>query len=228
MLGSLPLSAAAHGYLALLLGIWAASVGVPIPEEIPLLSAGILAALGIIEIPEAIAVGLFACVTGDLLVYGLGRRIGSHLNEHPYLRRIMRGRYLLRARHLYVRRGPWTLLVARLLPGLKMPFIFTAGALRMPFQRFLLYDVLSVSVLVPSLVLVAYHSSLSVAQLDRLFVDVSLVAVPAFLLVLGLLVGLYAWRRRRFVARRHARLTAERLAREEEERRRREEERRSA
>jgi membrane protein DedA with SNARE-associated domain len=191
----LPISPAAKAYLALVLGIWAASAGVPIPEEVPLLTGGVLAALGIVDLWAVIAIGLAACFTGDLAVYVLGRRIGIHLDGHRWLSRLMRGRALRRARVLYVKRGPWALFIARWLPGLKMPFLFTAGALRMPWRRFLAYDIASISVLVPSVVLIAYHSSFTVSQLQHIFRNIGVVGTVGFLLAIGL--GVFWWRLRR-------------------------------
>lgn len=194
---ALGLSASTHGYLALVAGILAATVGVPIPEEVPLLTAGVLAAMGVIELKWAILFGAMACFVGDIAVYSVGRRIGSHLSEHPYLRRLVKGRYLLKARHLYVRRGPWTLSVARLVPGLKMPFLFTAGALRMPWRRFLFFDLLSVAVLVPAVISLAFHSSRSLPQLRAIVREAGLVGVGIFIVIAAGATAAYLLRRRR-------------------------------
>ncbi len=200
-MAAIALSSAAKAYLALFLGIWAATLGVPIPEEVPLLTAGVLAAMGVISIPGAIVVGMLACFSGDLFVYGIGRRIGSHMEDHPRIRKMLRGRHLRKARYLYVNRGPWTLFFARLMPGLKMPFLFTAGALRMPWRRFLLYDIASICLLVPGLVFLAYHSSMSAAQLTEIVRKFGAIAVPVFLGLLALLI--LAWVLVRRQRRRH-------------------------
>ncbi len=196
MLSFLSITTAGHGYLALLASIWAATLGVPIPEEVPLLAIGVAASMGVVDLKLAILVGMAACFSGDLAVFLVGRRVGSHLSDHPYLRRLVNGRHLLRAKHLYVRRGPWTLSIARLLPGLKMPFLFTAGALRMSWRRFLLFDLLSVSVLVPALVLLGYHSSYSVAKMARIIHEAGLVGVSVFILIAAAATIIYLMRRR--------------------------------
>lgn len=167
-----------------------------------MLTAGILAALGVFNIYWAIVVGGLACLAGDLIVFSAGRKVGFHLHDHPRLRRMMRGRALLRARHLYVRRGPWALSIARLLPGLKTPFLFTAGALRMGWPKFLFLDLISVLLFAPALVLLAYHFSLSLAQLQTLVRGTGLLVIPLFLGLLGTLVGLWLLARRRRIIRR--------------------------
>lgn len=188
--------------LVVFLGVWAGTIGLPVPEEIPLLTAGVLAAVGVIPLHVAILAGALACFSADVTVFAVGRRIGRGLNRHPYLRRLMRGRYLLRARHMYVRRGGFALIVARLLPGLKMPFLFTAGAFRMKWSRFLALDVVSLLVLVPSLVLLGYTSSRSVAQLLGMLHRAALYGLAAFAIAAaaGLWIS-WAARRRRQVRR---------------------------
>ncbi|GAB4224288.1 MAG: hypothetical protein Kow0062_25820 [Acidobacteriota bacterium] len=208
VLSWLPLSPAGHAYLGLVLGVMAGTVGIPIPEEVPLLTAGVLAALGVIDLRIAIAVGIVTCFVGDLAVFATGRRIGFHLEGHPRIARVVRGRGFRRARRLYVDHGPWTLFIARMLPGVKTPFLFTAGAMRMPWRRFLAFDLGSVLVLVPTLVLVGYHSSWSLAQLTRVIGEVGLLAAALFVLALGGVIAAYAIRRRRRLARLRARRAA--------------------
>lgn len=185
MLAALNLSPAAQAYVGILIGIWAATLGVPIPEEVTLLTAGVLAALGVIDLRWAIAFGIFACFSGDVALFALARRVRAGASRFGFVKRLLRGRHARKARHLYVHRGPWALVVARLLPGLKMPFLLTAGAFRMPWGRFLFYDLCSVLLLVPTLVLVAYHSSFSLSQLRKLVTEAGLILVPLFLLALA-------------------------------------------
>ncbi len=205
VLSWLPLSPAGHAYLGLVLGVLAGTIGLPIPEEVPLLTAGVLAALGVIDLPTAIVVGVLVCFFGDLAVFATGRKIGFHLEGHPRIARVVRGRYFRRARALYVERGPWTLFIARMLPGVKTPFLFTAGAMRMPWKSFLAFDLGSVLLLVPSLVLIGYHSSWSLARLTKVVGELGLLAAAGFVLALALAAAIYVARRRRRLARLRAR-----------------------
>lgn len=181
--------------LAILFGIWGGTLGLPWPEEIPLLTAGIAAAMGVLPLPWAIAVGFFACFTADLGVFWFGRRVGNRLHSYPRLRRILRGRYLLRARHLY-KRGRIKMFVARLIPGLKTPFLFTAGAVGMPPVRFIVFDLVVLALLVPSMVLLAFGSGRSLAQLGPLVHRAAIWVALGALLVIG--VTLFAsWKIRK-------------------------------
>lgn len=171
-----------------------------------MITAGLLAAFGVVDIFWAIVIGTTFVVVGDLALFLLGRGLAKHLHTHPRLRPLTRTRTMTRARHLYVRRGPWTLSLARLIPGLKTPFVLTAGMLRMSWPKFLLFDLVSAAVIAPAIVLAAYYSSISLVQLERTVREAAPAAIPVFLLLLVSLV--LAWHLKR---RRHQRHRAHRL-----------------
>ncbi len=171
-----------------------------------MITAGLLAAFGVVNIFWAILIGTTFVVIGDLAVYVLGRGLAKHLHTHPRLRPLMRTRTMTRARHLYIRRGPWTLSIARLIPGLKTPFVMTAGMLRMSWPKFLLFDLLSAAVIAPAIVLAAYYSSISLVQFEAAVREVAPMAIPIFLLLLASLVASWHLKRRRRQHRRAHRL----------------------
>ena len=74
-------------YLALLVAIWIASMGVPIPEDIALLGGGLACYLDKAEIVPMILVGMFAVLSGDLFIFYLGHRWASNLLEHRMTRK---------------------------------------------------------------------------------------------------------------------------------------------
>src|SRR5512135_3087292 len=75
-------------YPAMLVILVAASLGVPIPEDIPLLAAGVL----LHEQPDiaswrgTIFVALVGIMSGDLVLYLLGRRWGADVVNHRSVR----------------------------------------------------------------------------------------------------------------------------------------------
>ncbi len=171
-----------------------------------MITAGLLAAFGVVDIFWAIVIGTSLVVVGDLAVFVLGHGLARHLHTHPRLRRLMRTRTMARARHLYVHRGPWTLSIARLIPGLKTPFVLTAGMLRMSWPKFLLFDLVSAIVIAPAIVLAAYYSSISLAQLEGAVRGAAPAAIPVFLLLLAGLATAWHLKRRHRQRRRAGRL----------------------
>ncbi len=192
------LSPELHAMLVIVVGIWAGTLGLPVPEEIPLLTAGVFASAGILTLPEALLASLLGCFSADLFVFTVGRQIGGGLRQHPYLRRILRGRTLLRARHLYLKKGRFTLFFARLLPGIKTPFLFTAGALHTPWSRFVARDLGSLAVLIPALVGIGYSSHWSMGRLSGVVRGVATVGTILFVTALLIALAVSVVNRRRF------------------------------
>jgi membrane protein DedA with SNARE-associated domain len=170
--------------------------------ERALITAGLLAAFGVVNIFWAIVIGTSLVVVGDLAVFIVGHGLARHLHTHPRLRPLMRTRTMARARHLYVHRGPWTLSIARLIPGLKTPFVLTAGMLRMSWPKFLLFDLVSAVLIAPAIVLAAYYSSISLTQLEGAVRGAAPAAIPVFLLLLAALALAWHLKRKRRQRRR--------------------------
>jgi membrane protein DedA with SNARE-associated domain len=127
--------------------------GLPMPEDIILVSGGILAwiASPLEEVSFSamlrdeglltmIALGLGGILAGDSVIYFIGRRLGVHVAEHRFLRRIVTPEKLERVETLLRRRGKIVVLGARFLPGLRAPTFFTVGHSRLPYWEFLLFD----------------------------------------------------------------------------------------
>ena len=136
--------------------------GLPMPEDVVLVTGGVLAwiASPLEEVSfsamirdEAlltmVAVGLGGILAGDSVIYVVGRRLGVHVAEHRFLRRIVTPEKLERVETLLRRRGKIVVLVARFLPGLRAPTYFTVGHSRLPYWEFLLFDGLAALVSAP-------------------------------------------------------------------------------
>jgi membrane protein DedA with SNARE-associated domain len=140
--------------------------GLPMPEDVILVTGGILAwlaspikASGVDATFDTmlrdegfqtmVAVGLVGIVAGDSVIYWVGRSWGRHVAEHRFLRRIITPEKLEKVETLLRRRGKVVVIVARYLPGLRAPTYFTVGHSRMPFWEFVLFDGLAALVSAP-------------------------------------------------------------------------------
>ncbi|WBB67446.1 DedA family protein [Micromonospora sp. WMMD812] len=115
------------------------SMGVPLPGEITLVSAALLAATGVVE-PEWVAAGAaFGAIVGDSVGYAIGRRGGR-----PLLVRLGRRfpkhlgpAQLARAELSFARHGVWAVFFGRFVALLRILAGPLAGALHVPYRRFL-------------------------------------------------------------------------------------------
>ena len=126
-------------YLVLGLVIAVESTGIPVPGEIMLVSAALLAATGVVDPwPVAVAATVGA-VLGDSLGYAVGRRGGRAMLERLGRRfpRHLGERHLHRAEHVFGRWGVWAVFFGRFIALLRILAGPLAGALRVPYPRFL-------------------------------------------------------------------------------------------
>jgi membrane protein DedA with SNARE-associated domain len=115
------------------------SMGIPVPGEIALISASLLAATGKIEIWWVMLAGALGAVAGDSIGYTIGRRGGRALLERLGRRfpRHLGPPHVARAERLFQRYGTWAVFFGRFIALLRILAGPLAGALRVPYPRFL-------------------------------------------------------------------------------------------
>ena len=132
--------------LATFASLVAAGLGFPIPEELPVVGAGIWAGL-----PNVVAtfgplrwlilpVCILGVVISDSLLYGVGRRFGTRLLELRMVRRVLPPKKQDEIQENFHKHGVKVLLFARFLPGLRSPIFIMAGVMKLPLRRFILAD----------------------------------------------------------------------------------------
>jgi membrane protein DedA with SNARE-associated domain len=115
-------------------------LGLPIPEDLVLITAGILAAREGSSFLGVSILMYFGIILGDSLVYLMGAKIGLRALKTKLGAKLIGQESVDRA-STYIRRwGSPILFVARFMPGLRSPIFFTAGMLGFRYYRFLLLD----------------------------------------------------------------------------------------
>ncbi|HEY5284143.1 MAG TPA: DedA family protein [Polyangia bacterium] len=132
-------------------------LGVPIPEDISLISAGYLAHLGTVELHTVFLVCFAAVLGGDALAFTLGRSFGTKLLASRFGHRYFTPRRQRRVRAYFRTYGSKVVFVARFLPGLRFSIFLSAGMLHVRPYVFIVYDALAALVSVPFLVYMAWY-----------------------------------------------------------------------
>ncbi len=133
-------------YLGVFGSLVAAGVGFPMPEELPIVTAGALTGHAAQDPDSALRWWVFLplCILGvvisDGLLYLMGRTFGLGLLKFPLIARILPRQRLEHIQHNFQRYGVLILLFARVLPGIRSPIFLTAGIMKLPYRRFLLAD----------------------------------------------------------------------------------------
>ncbi|MDP9232754.1 MAG: DedA family protein [Actinomycetota bacterium] len=130
------------GYPLLFLLVGAESAGALLPGETALIVAAALASQGRLSLPLVIAVAAGAAILGDNIGYLIGRRGLRRLIDRPGRWAAGRRRLVERGEVFFARRGPSAVFFGRWLPGLRVVASWLAGANRMPWPRFLVWNAL--------------------------------------------------------------------------------------
>jgi undecaprenyl-diphosphatase len=180
-----------YGYAMIILFVFAEGVGVPLPGETALVMAAALAAQGRLSLVGVIAAGTLGSLLGGSGGYWIGRLGGIALLRRD--RRWWRadGGGLARAQRFFERYGAPSVFLARFVALLRTVVAMLAGASRMPFGRFTLYNGLGGLAWATAVGVVGYLFGRNLPRLQRGLGRAGL----AVALLVSLLTGLgLAWR----------------------------------
>ncbi len=138
-----------HGYPLIFATLAASGFGVPIPEDIPLLAAGILSQSNGISIAATALVCGVAVLLRDSCLYGLGFRYGMDMLEHRWAARIVPKERIERIQTRLRKHGPIVVFIGRFLPGLRGAVFFSAGTARIHPAVFIGVDSLAALISIP-------------------------------------------------------------------------------
>lgn len=130
-----PLSLWGPFFVLLLCGL-----GLPIPEDIVLITAGILGqdqGRSWIEVSLLMYAGVLG---GDCITFFAGRHVGGWMLTSRWFQRIVSPQKQVKVVEFFDRYGPMGLFIGRFLPGLRAPIFFSAGSMKVPFWKLLLFD----------------------------------------------------------------------------------------
>ena len=183
-----------YGLLALFLIVMLESGGVPLPGETALVTAGVFASRGRLDITAVIAVAALAAIVGDNLGYWIGRTGGRRLLEHS--NRVSRyfERTLPWAEGFFGRHGPKTIFIARFFSVLRVTAAWMAGVSRMHWWKFFFWNAAGGICWALLVGLVAYYAGQAAADAISHYGLIGGAAIVA--VVLAGLVAFHFWRKR--------------------------------
>lgn len=136
-------------YLGIFLVLFVAGLGVPIPEEAPILAAGVLASQDVIKWWLGLAVCFVGVLSGDAALYWVGHHWGEHIMDWRFTRFVLTPEREKLVVEAYRRHGVKIVFTARFVVGFRAAAFLTAGIAGIPFWKFLLVDGLAAVVGVP-------------------------------------------------------------------------------
>ena len=166
-------------------------VGFFLPGDSLLVTAGLFAARGDIDIFWLNVTVIAAAIVGDATGYWIGRRAGAALYSRPnsfFFRR----QHLIYAHDFYERHGGKTIVLARFMPIVRTFAPVVAGAAEMSYARFAAYNVVGGIGWGLSMTLTGYFIGQTVPNIEE-----NIHLLVAVVIFLSLLPAIVAWLRTR-------------------------------
>lgn len=146
-------------YIAVFVLLMGGAIGLPIPEDLPVLMAGVLAQSGRGDTLWLMLTCYIAILCGDALIFFVGRYFGSTLFKKPWFKARVSQSRMREIRRKLEKRRFITILLARHLFYLRTITFLICGAVKMRFPRFIIADALAALISVPIVFGIGYLAS---------------------------------------------------------------------
>lgn len=133
------------GYLGIALLLVLGGLGLPVPEEAPIIAAAVLARLGQMQWPLALAACMSGVLLGDFVVYLLGFVYGEKVLSLRLTRKFLTKARESQIQGYFHRHGFKILILGRFAVGFRTAAYLTAGILKLPPVKLFLTDLLAAS-----------------------------------------------------------------------------------
>ena len=112
-----------------------------LPGDSLLFASGALAAMGAFNIVLLLIVFFTAAVIGDTVNYQIGKKVGTAIKPNSLIGRVIDQEKMNKAEGFFNKHGGKTIVIARFMPFIRTFIPFVAGASRMNYRYFFIYNV---------------------------------------------------------------------------------------
>lgn len=151
-------------YMAVVGMMLASGFGLPIPEELTLISVGVLAFMGSrpdlfppptpdvtpVNMHHAAIVAFIAVILSDSLIYLIGRLWGRRVLFHPRVKSVVAEESVRKVEAWTHRYGMVAVFVFRFTPGVRFPGHLACGIMKLSYLKFFLVDAFAAGISVPT------------------------------------------------------------------------------
>ncbi len=178
------------GYLGLFVATLIESTFIPIPAEVTMIPAGMLAAHGELSYWGILVSATAGVIVGSIINYWIGIRFGRALllTYGKYI--FLKPDSLRKTERFFAKYGGLAVFLGRLLPGIKHYIAFVAGIACMPFRPFVMFTAIGGLIWIWLLLHVSYLAELKaerdgtgdLSSLEWIVAAVVAISVVAWLL----------------------------------------------
>lgn len=156
-------------------------VGFFLPGDSLLVTAGVFAGAGQINLAWLLLPACLCAVAGDQLGYLIGRKAGASLYRREDSR-FFKKKHLQRAHEFYEKHGPKAIIIARFIPIIRTFCPPVAGASQMRYSRYFVFDIFGGFLWVCSMVLTGYTLGRKIPNIEsRIHLVIAAVVVLSLL-----------------------------------------------
>ncbi len=188
-------------YVGIFVFLVLTGLGLPLPEELVIVTSGVLCADGRLSVVFTLVALLAGCLVGDAVVYAVGMRIGDGVvrRPRPWMPKVDPAR-LAQMQALLARHGFKVLFAARFLVGLRFLVYLAVGASRMPFRRFMIIDTACAAFVIGAFYSLCFFLSQRYGDAIYGWVRTGEFLTTATVVVLGVAALMFVrWRRKRAI-----------------------------
>lgn len=179
---------ARYGYLLIFGAVLLENAGVPSPGHTVMLAGGALAQQGHLSIWLVITTGAFAAILGDNIGYQIGKHGGRALLLKYGHRFFVTPERIGRAEGFFERHGPKAVFLARFVTGLQTVGALLAGASRMQWRTFFIFNTLGAITWATCYGVLGYFFGASWSLLERWIGHAGLLLLALLALGIGALL----------------------------------------
>ncbi|HEX9149339.1 MAG TPA: VTT domain-containing protein [Thermoanaerobaculia bacterium] len=169
-------------------------IGFFLPGDSLLVTAGVFAATGKLNLWHVIGLLSVAAIVGDTVGYWFGRRVGQALFTRPRSL-LFNPDHLRRAHDFYEKHGGKTIIIARFMPIIRTFAPIVAGMGQMNYRRFVSFNVVGGILWVISMTGIGYF----LGQIPgvREHIEIVIVVVVFLSILPGIIAGGREWMKKR-------------------------------
>lgn len=167
-------------------------IGLIVPGDVILALGGVYASRGKMSVVAVIVIGICAAVAGESTGYWLGRKYGARLLKRMPLVGGWLDERLEVAQEHFRERGGITVALGRYATAAGAFIPFSAGVGRMPFGRFLRFDVPAIVLWATAITLFGYVFGSNLAFIDKVLSRFGYIVLGIFV---GYFAGRFLWKR---------------------------------
>ena len=176
------------GYIGLFVIVFSETgllIGFFLPGDSLLVTAGLFAARGQLDIALLNVILIIAAITGDATGYYIGLKAGHALYNRPQSRWFRRD-HLIKTREFYEKYGGITIVIARFMPFARTFAPVVAGIAEMKYRRFALFNIAGGIGWVVSMTFIGYFLGRTIPGIERhieyvIFVVIAISVLPIFI-----------------------------------------------